>query len=146
MTQLEAHDPVTRPAHYITPSGMEAIDIIECYGLSDSFHCANAFKYLVRAGKKGEANQDIAKAQWYLLRYRDYVEEYQPEFPVAYGTDDAELFPEPETVVEAFGLSGTVIGEAVLHLLKMCLEEDEMESLEAAIACLEEAIVPTEAA
>lgn len=59
-------DPVNQPAHYIAPNGMEAIDVIEGFGLG--FHRGNAVKYILRAGKKGDAEQDIRKARWYVER------------------------------------------------------------------------------
>lgn len=62
-------DPVNHPAHYKTPSGLEAIDVIEAFGLG--FHRGNAVKYLLRAGKKGDAAQDMRKARWYVARDLD---------------------------------------------------------------------------
>ncbi len=43
------NDPIN-PQHYKTESGLEAIDVIEGFGLN--FHRGNAFKYLARAGRK----------------------------------------------------------------------------------------------
>lgn len=62
------HDPVNHPAHYKTASGLEAIDVIEAFGLS--YHLGNAAKYILRAGKKDGANrgEDLRKAIWYLHR------------------------------------------------------------------------------
>lgn len=60
-------DPVNQPPHYKTPSGLEAIDVIEAFGWG--FCVANAFKYLARAGKKtADPLQDLRKARWYLDR------------------------------------------------------------------------------
>lgn len=61
-------DLVNNPPHYQSPSGMEAIDVIEAFGLD--FNLGNAVKYILRAGKKGAASEDIAKAIWYLRRAR----------------------------------------------------------------------------
>jgi hypothetical protein len=55
---------VDHPAHYQHPSGVEAIDICEHLG----FNLGNAYKYLARAGKKGDAATDLRKAAWYLSR------------------------------------------------------------------------------
>lgn len=60
------NDVVNHPPHYKAPSGLEAIDVIEGFGLG--FHRGNAVKYLLRAGKKGAADQDIRKARWYVQR------------------------------------------------------------------------------
>jgi len=55
---------VDHPAHYQHPSGVEAIDLCEHLG----FNLGNAYKYLARAGKKGDASTDLRKAAWYLRR------------------------------------------------------------------------------
>lgn len=56
---------VNHPAHYQS-NGMEAIDVIEAFGLS--FATDNALKYILRAGRKGDVKEDLAKAVWYLQR------------------------------------------------------------------------------
>ena len=61
------NDPVNSPSHYVTPGYPEAIEIIEAAGAG--YHVGNALKYLLRAGKKDDARQDIRKAEWYLLRH-----------------------------------------------------------------------------
>lgn len=61
-----ARDTVNHPSHY-QAAGLEVIDIIEGFGLG--FHLGNAVKYILRAGKKGDAAEDIAKALWYLERW-----------------------------------------------------------------------------
>lgn len=66
---------VDHPPHY-TKGGIEAIDVIEAWGLG--FHLGNALKYIARAGRKGDAREDIAKAIWYLSRWVDLpIEETQ---------------------------------------------------------------------
>lgn len=59
-------DMVNEPPHYKS-GGMEAIDVIEAF-FADNFHLASAFKYLARAGKKGDYVEDLEKAVWYLHR------------------------------------------------------------------------------
>jgi hypothetical protein len=61
-------DPVS-PNHYKTTSGLEAIDVIESFRLG--YRLGNAVKYILRAGKKGPAGTDLAKAIWYLQREID---------------------------------------------------------------------------
>jgi hypothetical protein len=61
-------DVVNHPPHYRAPNGLEAIDVIEGFGLDQSFPLGNAAKYLLRAGRKGDALQDLKKARWYLDR------------------------------------------------------------------------------
>lgn len=61
-------DAVNHPPHYKAANGLEAIDVIESFGLSNSFALGNAAKYLLRAGRKGDAVEDLKKARWYLDR------------------------------------------------------------------------------
>ena len=61
---------VDHPDHYQTSAGLEAIDVIEAF-FHDNFHLGNAFKYLARAGKKGDRLEDLRKAAWYLQREID---------------------------------------------------------------------------
>ena len=57
---------VNHPSHYKSASGLECIDVIEAFGLG--FRIGNACKYLLRAGKKGDAATDLEKARWYIDR------------------------------------------------------------------------------
>ncbi|MGX7906663.1 DUF3310 domain-containing protein [Corynebacterium propinquum] len=60
---------VDSPAHYQLAEGMEAIDVIDqAIGDPASFYRGNALKYLLRAGRKGDAKQDLEKARWYIDR------------------------------------------------------------------------------
>lgn len=61
-------NPINNPPHYKSPH-FEVIDIIEDFSLN--FHMGNAIKYILRAGKKGDRNEDIKKAIWYLEREID---------------------------------------------------------------------------
>jgi hypothetical protein len=58
-------DMVNHPKHY-NVKGFEVIDIIDAFGLN--FNMGNALKYLLRADRKGNKEQDINKALWYLQR------------------------------------------------------------------------------
>lgn len=55
---------VNHPSHYGGDTTYEAIKVIEAWGLD--FHLGNAAKYICRAGKKGDALEDLKKARWYL--------------------------------------------------------------------------------
>lgn len=58
---------VNHPAHYGgADNPYEAIKVIEAWGLD--FCLGNAVKYISRAGKKGDALEDLKKARWYLDR------------------------------------------------------------------------------
>lgn len=62
-------DPVKQPSHYQGKGGMEAIDVIEAFGLN--YRLGNSAKYLLRAGKKGseaDAITDLRKAARYINR------------------------------------------------------------------------------
>ena len=60
-------DNVNHPAHYNTGK-IEVIEFLEDQNLD--FHCANAVKYISRAGKKDPSKhvEDLEKAIWYLRR------------------------------------------------------------------------------
>ena len=58
---------VEHPDHYQTSTGLEAIDVIEAF-FHDSFHLGNAFKYIARAGRKGDYVEDLRKSIWYINR------------------------------------------------------------------------------
>ena len=74
-------DAVNRPAHY-TAGRFEAIDVIEDslaaregkLPVAALFSIGQALKYLLRAGLKNDAAQDLDKAAWYLARARRTVE------------------------------------------------------------------------
>jgi hypothetical protein len=56
---------IDHPSHY-TFGRYEVIDVIEDWQLG--FHLGNAVKYIARAGRKGDALEDLRKARWYLDR------------------------------------------------------------------------------
>lgn len=59
-------DVINHPPHYKSKSGLEAIDVIEGFGLG--FHLGNVVKYILRAGRKDHLLQDLRKSRWYLDR------------------------------------------------------------------------------
>jgi hypothetical protein len=61
------HDNVNRPSHY-NSGRIEVIEALEDWRLD--FHCANAVKYVARAGRKDSTKEveDLQKAVWYLNR------------------------------------------------------------------------------
>lgn len=71
---LSSGGSVDHPPHYVTGSGLEAIDVIEAF-FDDDFHLGNAFKYIARAGKKNDEIEDLRKAVWYILRRIEKTEE-----------------------------------------------------------------------
>ena len=65
------NDSVHNPPHYKS-GGIEVIDVIEAFELN--FRLANVIKYVLRAGRKGDALEDLEKAAWYLNREIDKLE------------------------------------------------------------------------
>ena len=75
--KLEEHglinksDPTNYPSHYQLFPGQEAIDVIRAALTDEEFagYCkGNALKYRLRAGEKGDTQQDIDKSNWYRDR------------------------------------------------------------------------------
>ena len=65
MSRNDLTDPVNHPPHYTKhPSGVECIQIVEWMG----FNVGNAIKYTWCADEKGNALEDLRKAQWYINR------------------------------------------------------------------------------
>ena len=58
-------DIINHPPHYKS-NGMEAIDVIEAFELP--YNLGNAAKYILRAGRKNDRNEDLKKAVWYIQR------------------------------------------------------------------------------
>lgn len=63
---------VDHPDHY-QGQGIEVIDIIDSFELD--FYRGNIVKYILRADKKENEVQDLKKAQWYLTKLIDKMEQ-----------------------------------------------------------------------
>lgn len=59
-------DTINHPSHYAEGRKFEPIDVIEDWGLG--FCLGNAVKYISRAGRKGDAVEDLKKARFYIER------------------------------------------------------------------------------
>lgn len=57
---IDTSDPVKSPRHYIGKDGLEVKEVIYQFDLG--FFTGGAVKYILRAGKKGDAVQDLKKA------------------------------------------------------------------------------------
>lgn len=66
---------VNHPQHYGGDTTYEAIKVIEAWGLG--FHLGNVVKYISRWDKKGDAVENLKKAQWYLQRKIEQLEKQQ---------------------------------------------------------------------
>jgi len=69
MKEIQQREMVNHPDHY-QGNRFEVIDIIEDYELG--FNLGNAIKYILRSDKKGNKNQDLQKALWYIQREITY--------------------------------------------------------------------------
>ena len=64
---MEKNTSVDHPIHYGGGDNTyEAIKVIEAWDLG--FNLGNSVKYISRAGKKGDAIEDLEKAAWYIKR------------------------------------------------------------------------------
>lgn len=67
-------DMVNHPEHYMTDSGLEAIDVIKAF-FRTNYNLGQVFKYIARCGKKNDALEDLKKARWYLDKEIEWREE-----------------------------------------------------------------------
>lgn len=92
-------DATARPSYYRTSAGLEPLDVIRDWGLG--FELGNVVKYILRAGRKGDAVPDLIKARQYAVFARDHLLEqgHLMEF-------DARRLAvlSPSDVARAFGL------------------------------------------
>lgn len=113
---------VDHPSHYRRDTGIEAIDVIEAWGLG--FNLGNVVKYIARAGHKGDAVEDLEKARWYLSREIESrggdAESGPPEEPEAKPVPmDARLFSTRQGPLELVAADGRVrisLGDARTYL------------------------------
>ena len=71
------NDYINHPQHYQSDSGIECIEAIEAaLGLGGAVaYCRGAaMKYVWRAGRKGDAADDLRKAAWYCERSAKLLE------------------------------------------------------------------------
>ena len=74
-------DESTRPQYY-RAGQIECIDAMEAALGAEaviSFCQGNAFKYVWRAGKKGDKATDLRKAAWYATRAADMLDRQEAE-------------------------------------------------------------------
>ena len=78
---------INHPDHY-KGNRFEAIDIIEDYELN--FNLGSTLKYVLRAGKKNDAIEDLQKAEWFIKRELDRLVTQQLNEPIE-SEDDLTL-------------------------------------------------------
>lgn len=132
------HDPVHSPRHYISENGLEVIDIIEAYGLADSFHLANSLKYALRAKAKGDYVENLGKCLWYAKRFNFKVNEEDADFAWPCAETDIEDTIPIDAVIREFKLDGA-LAQAVECLLALCIGDDT-GALDETIQLLEQAL------
>lgn len=89
------HDPVNNPKHYDLFPNEQSIDLIEkCLTPEEfkGFLKGNCLKYRLRAGNKGDLQQDIDKANWYQDKLWAIV--------------DKESWPESDARIDNIGTNG----------------------------------------
>lgn len=65
------YDPIDNPEHYRCVANCpECGNDIEVISITErhDFIIGNVLKYILRSGRKGDALEDLKKAQWYLGR------------------------------------------------------------------------------
>ena len=69
---------VSHPSHYISETGLEAIDVIEAFTFDlkgiEATDTGNILRYMCR-WKNKNGLQDLEKAKWYLDHLIDHVKE-----------------------------------------------------------------------
>lgn len=79
---LAKHDMVSHPPHYISETGLEAIDVIEAFTFDlkgiEAICTGNVLKYICRWKNKNGV-QDLMKAEWYLNRLIEHVTKFEEE-------------------------------------------------------------------
>lgn len=116
---------VNHPEHY-KGKKLEVIDIIDDYNLS--FSLGNVIKYVLRAGKKEDAVEDLKKARWYLSReiddLEDQIEQSTPvkEKPKAYHVTDEYSYKCLMKELEEQGYMFDIKSYASKKPTKLCYE------------------------
>lgn len=132
-----APDMINSPPHYIGAGGVEAIDVLETYGLD--LHLGTAMAYLLRAGRKGPKLDDLRKARWWFVRWLNG----DPDEPIA--AESALEWRSPLDIVKAFGLTGAH-ADLVEDVLGLAVFSGVFEERHDIVAMFDEAIAEAEAA
>ena len=65
---------VNHPSHYGGDTIYEHWKVARAWGLVEDAFLYNCSKYICRAGKKGDALEDLKKAKWYLEKAIEHAE------------------------------------------------------------------------
>ena len=90
---MQRDDQVQQPKHYDVWPDLSAIEVMACTSTITEFQgfCRNtALKYRLRAGKKGTGctHQDLAKADQYLVLFKQFKHMCKDHIVDAYAGDD----------------------------------------------------------
>ena len=135
-------DDELNPQHYQTDAGIEAIEVIERYGLG--LHMGTSFKYVSRLDRKhpGRKVIELGKSMWYVDRWLGGQQDGRHGVELPSASDDPEsgiCWRTPEQIADAFGLSGYE-REAMLDILEAAAFGDEIERITEARHWLEKAV------
>lgn len=126
-------DLVNHPPHYVTESGIEAIEVMERYELGPHLFCA--MKYLLRANRKGRRTEDLAKARWYLQRWWSRYLDGLEKAPCP-DLDESFYWCDPDEIADAFGLEGDHRAAAI-KVLQVAVFNDGVSPGRRIIAAIE---------
>ncbi|MFZ4807506.1 MAG: DUF3310 domain-containing protein [Hyphomicrobiaceae bacterium] len=131
MTQ---HHPVSAPRHYQGVDGLEAITVVEAWGLGSNHYLATALCYVLRHRRKGGA-EDLAKARWYLRRLLPLIPDRHKR-----GSTNGQITT--DLVVDQFALSPTIANVVTAIYCAAVWEQGRnvREQVEAAIGWLTDEI------
>lgn len=110
-------DKINHPKHYCEGRKYEPIDVIEDWGLG--MHAGNAVKYISRAGRKGDAIEDLEKARWYVDRYIEKKDKFFIRiWECIRRWFASEITPEPWVVAKDWQLNDNL--KEALHHISIC--------------------------
>lgn len=110
---------VMHPAHYMI-GNHEVLDVIEdCLGCD---HRAFAIKYIARAGRKGEALQDLLKAREYMRRMAGLSEGEAPPELLKRHDAVSDWFPDTRSLLVHMLLSGIHPPSLIVALLDKLID------------------------
>jgi len=138
--ETAAPDMINRPPHYVGVGGLEAIDVLELYDLG--LHLGTAMAYLLRAGRKGPAAEDLRKARWWMVRW------FRDGCSLAIARSAALEWRTPDEIVLAFGLSGAHadLTRRILYAAVFDQDQDFVAEMRLVLRILDAAIAEAEAA
>lgn len=128
-------DSPTNPSYYHADRTYQPIEVIENWSLCH--HLACVVKYLARAGRKGDALEDLKKAEWYLEREIDRF--HGPFNKCSLSVIDTP-FISLESVLGDWGLS-IHLGKTIMHIKRAKTKGIDLAELIKALVHLKKEIM-----